>query len=115
MQCDFAGIGAANKACKTKIDIKSYNLDTDAFQALVSGHVDAYTTDLPVGLFYVKAHSGAVRLAGKPFGSGAKYGIGIAKNAPALKAAITAALHKIHINGQYIGILKKYGLSSTAI
>ena len=33
--------------------------------------------DLPVALFYVKAHGGAIRLAGKPFGSGAKYGIGI--------------------------------------
>jgi polar amino acid transport system substrate-binding protein len=108
-------LNTANKSCKSKIDIKSYSLDTDAFQALASGHVDAYTTDLPVGLFYVKAHSGAVRLAGKPFGSGARYGIGIAKNAPSLKAAITAALHKIHVNGQYIRILKKYGLSGTAM
>ncbi len=108
-------LNTANKSCKSKIDIKSYNLDTDAFQALASGHVDAYTTDLPVGLFYVKAHSGAVRLAGKPFGSGAQYGIGIAKNARALKAAITSALHKIHANGQYLRILKKYGLSGTAM
>ena len=108
-------LNTANKTCKRKIDIKSYNLDTDSFQALASGHVDAYTTDLPVGLFYVKAHSGAVRLAGKPFGSGARYGIGIAKNAPALKAAIASALHKIHTNGMYLRILKKYGLSGTAM
>lgn len=108
-------LNVANKACKTKIDIKSYSLDTDAFQALASGHVDAYTTDLPVALFYVKAHSGAIRVAGKPFGSGARYGMGIAKNASSLKSAITVALRKIHASGQYLRILKKYGLGGTAL
>lgn len=105
----------ANKSCKTKIDIKSYSLDTDAFQALASGHVDAYTTDLPVALFYLKAHSTAIRFAGKAFGSGAKYGIGIPKSATALRAAVVTALRKIHANGQYLRILKKYGLGGTAL
>lgn len=108
-------LNAANKKCKSKIDIKSYSLDTDAFQALASGHVDAYTTDLPVALFYLKAHSTAIRFAGKAFGSGARYGIGVAKNATALRAAIVTALHKIHVNGQYIRILKRYGLGNTAL
>jgi polar amino acid transport system substrate-binding protein len=108
-------LNAANKACKSKIEIKSYSLDTDAFEAFASGHVEAYTTDLPVALFYFKAHSGAIRVAGKPFGSGAKYGIGITKNAAGLKQAITVALRKIHVSGQYIRILKKYGLSGTAL
>jgi polar amino acid transport system substrate-binding protein len=108
-------LNAANKSCKSKIDIKSYSLDTDAFQALASGHVDSYTSDLPVALFYIKAHTGAVRLAGRPFGSGARYGIGIGKHATGLKAAIVSALHKLHTHGQYIRILKKYGLSGTAM
>jgi polar amino acid transport system substrate-binding protein len=108
-------LNAANKKCKTKIDIKAYNLDTDAFEALASGHVDAYTADLPVALFYVKAHGGAVRLAGKAFGSGARYGIGIGKNAAGLKSAIVSALRQVHANGQYARILKKYGLSGTAL
>jgi len=112
---ELADLTSANKKCKSKIDIKSYSLDTDAFQALASGHVDSYTTDLPVALFYLKAHKGAIRAAGKPFGSGARYGIGISKNATALKAAIVSALRKIHENGQYSRILKKYGLSSTAM
>jgi polar amino acid transport system substrate-binding protein len=108
-------LNTANKSCKSKMDIKSYNLDTDSFQALASGHVDAYTTDLPVALFYVKAHSAAIRFAGKPFGSGATYGIGVAKNATALRAALINALHKIHVNGQYVRILKRYGLGGTAL
>ncbi len=108
-------VNSANKRCKSKIDIKSYNLDTDAFQALASGHVDAYTTDLPVALFYLKAHSSAVRFAGPAFGSGARYGIGVPKNATGLRAALISALRKLHVNGQYMRILKKYGLGGTAL
>ena len=108
-------LNAANKKCKSKIDIKSYNLDTDAFQALAAGHVDAYTTDLPVADFYVKAHSSAIRFAGKPIGSSARYGIGVAKGATALRSALVSALHRIHVNGQYLRILKQYGLGGTAL
>jgi polar amino acid transport system substrate-binding protein len=112
---ELGDLNTANKACSSKIDIHSYPQDTAAFQALASGHVQAYTTDLPVALFYVKAHNGAIRFAGKSFGSGAYYGIGIQKSAGSLKATLTRALNTIRHNGVYVGILKKYGLSSTAL
>ncbi len=104
---------AANKSCKTKMDVKTFTADTDAFQALVSGHSEAYTTDLPVALFHVKAHSGTIRFAGRAFGSGAFYGIGLARGNMPLHRALVAALARIRSNGQYRRILAKWGLSST--
>jgi polar amino acid transport system substrate-binding protein len=104
---------AANKNCSSKITIKGYPKDTDAFQALVSGHADAYTTDLPVGLFYLKKYP-SLRFAGKAFGSGAFYGIGVLKSAKALNSALRQALTKIHRSGQYLRILQRWGLGSTA-
>lgn len=112
---ELADLLTANKKCSKKFGIKQFTADTDAFQALQAGHVDAYTTDLPVALFYSKAHAGALRFAGKAIGSGAKYGIGVPKSNNPLRTAIAAALAKIHKNGQYARILKKYGLASTAM
>jgi polar amino acid transport system substrate-binding protein len=113
---ELADLQSANKQCGSKtISIKQYTADTDAFQALVSGHSTAYTTDLPVALYYAKTFSGQVRFAGKGIGGGAKYGIGISKSNPGLRAAITKALTTIRKNGQYAKILKKYGLGSTAL
>ncbi len=110
---ELGDLTAADKSCKNKINIKTFTADTDAFQALASGHSDAYTTDLPVALFYVKAHGGTIRFAGKAFGSGAFYGIGLARGDTALHRALVGALAKIRANGQYRRILAKWGLSST--
>jgi polar amino acid transport system substrate-binding protein len=111
---ELADLQTADKSCSKKMTIKQYTHDTDAFQALGAGHVDAYTTDLPVALFYLKQHSD-LRFAGKAIGSSAKYGIGVQKSNNALRNALVAALKKIHTNGRYAAILKKYGLGSTAM
>lgn len=110
---ELLDLTAADQSCKNKINIKTFTADTDAFQALASGHSDAYTTDLPVALFYVKAHGGSIRFAGKAFGSGAFYGVGLARGNTALHRALAGALAKIRANGQYRRILAKWGLSST--
>lgn len=112
---ELDGLNAANKSCSSKIDIHSYSQDTAAFQALASGHVDAYTTDLPVALYYAKNYKQAIRFAGKSFGSGAYYGIGILKRAKALKATLAHALNVIRHNGVYLKILRHYGLGATAL
>jgi len=112
---ELDGLRAADKKCGRKMNIAIFTKDTDAFQAFASGHVEAYSTDLPVALYYVKQHPGAIRMAGKSFGSGGYYGIGISKSNPGLHAALVRAFQAIHRNGQYQRILKKWGLSSTAI
>jgi polar amino acid transport system substrate-binding protein len=109
-------LDTANKSCgSAKINIKQYTLDTDAFQAMVAGHADAYTADQPVALYYSKRFHSQVRFAGKGLGAGAFYGIGVSKNNPALRSAAVAALATIRKNGSYVQILKKYGLGATAL
>lgn len=111
---ELDGLNKANKTCSSKINIKSYSLDTDAFNAFSSGHADAYTGDLPVARYYVNQHSSAIRLAGKPF-AGENYAIGLGKHRPALKHALKHALHHIMKTGKYYKILKKWGVQSGAL
>lgn len=113
---ELADLQAADKKCKgSKINIKSYTKDTDAFGALRAGHADAYTGDYPVDLYYAHTYSSALRMAGKAFGSGAFYGIGLVKSNKALKAALQKALSTIKHNGTYAKILSKWGIGKTAI
>ena len=111
---ELDGLEAANKSCAKKITIKPFTADTDAFQALVSGHAEAYTGDLPVAALYVKQHAGGLRLAGKPFAAGQNYGIGLLKSAGPLRAALERALIKIRKNGQYKRILSKWGVGAAS-
>jgi len=112
---EYAGIMQANKSCGKKIAIKNFTKDNDAFQAFASGHAEAYTGDLPVALLYVKTHRGTFRLAGRPFATGQKYGIGLTKNAMGLHQALVKALHKIRANGQYMKILRRWGVAAAAL
>ncbi len=105
---ELDGLNIAAKHCK--INIKTYTLDTDAFEAFVSGHAEAYTGDLPVAAYYVKQHRSTMRLAGKPISAGEDYGIGLLKGNHALKTALQRALHKIMKNGLYRQILRTWGV-----
>ncbi|GAC1468957.1 MAG: hypothetical protein NVS2B16_22930 [Chloroflexota bacterium] len=112
---EYSGLTSANKSCAKKITVKNFTHDNDAFQAFASGHAEAYTGDLPVAALYVKQHAGGLRLAGHPFGTGQKYGIGLAKNAGALHQAVASALQKVRANGQYRRILNHWGLAAAAL
>jgi polar amino acid transport system substrate-binding protein len=113
---ELGDLQTANKSCgSNQITIKQYTADTDAFQAMHSGQSDAYTTDEPVALYYVKHFHSDVKFAGKGIGLGAFYGIGVPKSNPALRAALASALRKIEKSGEYVKILRKYGLGGTAL
>ncbi len=114
---EFDGLTAASKHCPSgkSIAIHGYAHDTDAFQALAADKVQAYTTDLPVALYYVKHHKSVIRFAGKSFGSGGKYGAGFVKSAKALQKAYRKGLKAIQASGKYARILKKWGLGKTSI
>jgi polar amino acid transport system substrate-binding protein len=109
------GLDAANKKCKKSIDIHVLGADTDAYQAFNSGHVDAYTGDLPVAANYVALSHGRYRLAGKAFAAGEDYGIGLPKAEHALKVALKNALRKIKQSGKYRHILQKWHVSGAAL
>lgn len=111
---ELDGLNAENKRCKSKITIKTFTADTDAFQAFASGHTEAYTGDLPVCALYVKQRP-VLRLAGKPFGAGEDYGIGLPKDAYSLKAALQRGLKKIRASGLYRQILNTWGVGGAGI
>jgi polar amino acid transport system substrate-binding protein len=110
-----AGLAQANKKCKKKIQVTEFPQDTLAFQDFASRHVEAYTTDYPVAAKYVKNHSTEWRLAGKVIKTGEFYGIASAKDNPALHKAIASAFAKVMKSGQYLRILKKWGVAGGAI
>ncbi len=104
-----------NEQCPKKMTLKTFTQDTDAWQALVSGHVDVYTSDLPVTAFHIKENPSKFKLAGKPFSAGQNYGIAIPKNRQDLKNALTKALQQIRASGEYDRILKKWGVEGAAL
>jgi polar amino acid transport system substrate-binding protein len=108
-------LNAANKSCSSKINILVSGADTDAFQAFNSGHSEAYTTDLPVAVYYTKKFPTKFQLAGKPISAHARYGIALNKGKGALKTALQDAVAKIRGNGQYTAILKKWGVGGAAL
>jgi polar amino acid transport system substrate-binding protein len=106
---------SANNSCSSKINILVSTADTDAYQAFNSGHAQAYTSDLPVVVYYAKKYPTRFQLAGKPISAHANYGIALNKNQGQLKTALQQALQKIRGNGQYTAILKKWGVSGAAL
>jgi polar amino acid transport system substrate-binding protein len=112
---EASGMEAANKTCKSKISIKKFPGDTAAYQAFAAHKSDAYTTDLPVAALYVKQSHGQLVLAGKPFGAGQDYGIGVPKNNSGLRNALKSALGKVRASGQYKSILTKWGVGGATI
>lgn len=114
---ELDGLNAANKTCAPKIHILSFTADTDAFQALAAGHSDAYTGDYPVVRHYASdpRYGGKYRAAGAAFATGENYGIAIRKGDTALRTAIEKALAKIRASGQYIKILKTWGVSDASL
>jgi polar amino acid transport system substrate-binding protein len=109
------GLNAANAHCKNKIKISQTDTDTAAFQDFASRHVQAYTTDLPVAALYVSQSAGKYRLAGKPIKTGARYGVGMPKAQTALYAAVKKAFKSVRSSGQYLRIMKKWGVAGGVI
>lgn len=110
---EYQGIVAQSKKCK--ITIKTFTHDTDAYQAFVSRHADAYSGDYPIVVNYVKKSGGSFRLAGKSFAAGEDYGIALRKDETKLQSALKTALKKIQANGQYKRILDKWGVGGASL
>jgi polar amino acid transport system substrate-binding protein len=109
------GITAANKTCKSKINVKLFSTDTDAYNAFAAGHSDSYSSDYPVIVNYVHEHPGQYRTAGASFGATNDYGIAIPKTNTALFKAVKLAYQKIRANGQYKQILKRWGVQGATL
>lgn len=96
----------------TPVEYDSYSI---CVQNLLSGQVDAVTTDDAILKGYAAQNEGQLTVLGKPF-SQEPYGVGLAKGDTALQQAITAALKAHEDNGDwkkaYDATLGKSGVSA---
>jgi len=115
-------LGTTNKAALDKInedfkaqgkplmDIQTFQQDTDAFQQLNLGRVDAYATDAPVLVFYQSQNPGKFELVGDLIEPG-PVGIGVRKDDTELKAAISQAIDDMYAEGLMKQIVDKWGMT----
>jgi polar amino acid transport system substrate-binding protein len=112
-----AAMAGKTNGCKSagKADIKvlSFEKQTEANSALLSGRADVGWLDQPVAAYQVKQSSGQFKLTGQPC-SVAPYGLEIAKGSP-LEKALTDAIKYTIDNGFYKSVLDKWGVADGAI
>jgi polar amino acid transport system substrate-binding protein len=100
-------------AGKAAIKVVSFDKQTDANSALLSGRADILWLDQPVADYQVKQSSGKLKLGGKPC-SVAPYGIALPKGS-ALEKPIQDAVKYLIDNGYYKTVLSKWGVEDGAI
>jgi polar amino acid transport system substrate-binding protein len=106
-------VKACAKAGKpTHVD--SYDAQDQATAAVISGKDDAMLADSPVIADAVKHSNGKLQSAGKIFDS-APYGYVLPKSETKFGQAIVAALKHLQANGDYMKILKSWGVQQGAI
>lgn len=104
---------ACQAAGKSNIKVLSFEKQTDANSALLSGRADVGFLDQPVAAYQVQKSNGQFKLTGQPC-SVSPYGIAMIKGSP-LEQAITDAVKYLIDNGFYKQTLDKYGVADGAI
>jgi polar amino acid transport system substrate-binding protein len=109
---------AQSKKCtqggNEKVDVLSFNDQSQANLALRSGRADASAADSPVAAYQVKQSNGAFKLSDFEYGE-APYGIAVPKQAGTLDQAVLQAMKDLIADGTYGKIMSKWGLTSGAI
>lgn len=100
-------------AGKPKIEVQSFTADTDAFQQLKLGRVDAYSTDSPVVAYYnsLPENAGKFEVGGTPIAP-IPIGVGVRKDASDLKAAVQAAIDGMYADGTLKKIVDTWGMTN---
>ena len=101
------------KAGKSGVNVLAFPDQNSANLALSSGRAQVGMADSPVADYQVQQSHGQFKLSGKPYGT-APYGIAIPKGNGMAKPVL-AAVKALIADGQYIAILKKWGIQSGAI
>ncbi|MGH2381259.1 MAG: transporter substrate-binding domain-containing protein [Candidatus Limnocylindria bacterium] len=91
------------------VDLRTFEADQDAVEALASGEADAY-----IGSDFVTVDRPSefeLSVALPP----TRNGIGLAKDKPILFAAVEAALESMIADGAYLAILEKHGVAGISV
>jgi polar amino acid transport system substrate-binding protein len=103
-------------ANKPQIDVQTFDQDTDAFQQLALGRVDAYSGDSPVCAYYAAKpdNAGKFEVGGTPIDP-APIGIAIRKDDTELQAAVKAAIDGMYADGTMKSIIDKWGMTDAVV
>src|SRR5437763_13364519 len=108
---------AQSKKCtsagKKPVKVLTFTDQNGANLAITSGRAQVGMADSPVADYQVKKSSGQFKLVGKPYGT-APYGSPLPKDLK-LTQPVLDALKVLMSNGQYMAILKKWGIADGAI
>src|SRR3954471_231260 len=108
---------AQSKKCtsagKKPVKVLTFTDQNGANLAITSGRAQVGMADSPVADYQVKKSSGQFKTVGTPYGT-APYGIALPKDLK-LNQAVLDALKVLMSNGQYMAILKKWGIADGAI
>lgn len=117
-QVGGAAIAGDKNNCKAagKQDIKvmSFQTQTDADSALLSGRADIGWLDQPVADYQVKQSGGKLKIGGQPC-SIAPYGIALVKGSELEKPLTDALKYLMDNNNYYKGVLDRWGVGDGAV
>ncbi|MFG2044346.1 ABC transporter substrate-binding protein [Dactylosporangium sp. NPDC048998] len=105
---------ACKDAGKPEIKVDSYQAQSDATAAVISGKDDAMLADSPVCAYAVKQTNGQLDLVGQIYDS-APYGYVVKSDQQALAEAIRDAVKALIADGTYKTILAKWGVDAGAL
>ena len=108
--------GKCTAAGKPKINILTYDKDTEAQLQLRSGRAVADMNDFPVAAYAAQTVGGGndFEVVGQQIGAG-PYGIGVRKDDTQLRDALQGALKAIIADGTYDQILQKWNVAQGAL
>ncbi|MDD5309738.1 MAG: transporter substrate-binding domain-containing protein, partial [Deltaproteobacteria bacterium] len=104
----------AAAGCTKNTDIRTFPTARGAVGDLQQGAVDAVVGDYPVIAFEARESAGKLQVAGRQYDI-ATLGMGVAKDAPQLKAAITDALRRIVADKTYHAIMVTWAVTEAEV
>jgi polar amino acid transport system substrate-binding protein len=102
-----------NGKCDKKIEVQTFEQNTDTIQAVSTGRADAALMDFPVAIYGASKVSGT-EVVGEQYDTG-NYGIAVRKDDTEVEAGLNAAIAAMKAKGQYAAILKYWGLEAGAL
>ena len=102
-----------NAKCAQKIQVTTFEQNTDTITAVSSGRADAALMDYPVAAYGARQVKGT-EVVGEQYNTG-PYGIAVRKDDTEVRTAIQAALAAMKEKGKYEAILKYWGLEAGAL
>jgi polar amino acid transport system substrate-binding protein len=109
------GLNVAGKPCASnKVNVVTFQKDTEALTELKKGNVDIHFTDSPVAAYEVQNDPSNLKISGGII-EVAPEGIAARKGDTAIQTAVKAAFESLKSNGTYATLLKKWNVSDANI